>query len=72
MRGADWGEYANKDFVVIGDEHSAHYGEIGVVEKRSHAGYETDLVRIGCLAVCVDPKNIRRIRPGDMIVKVRP
>lgn len=71
MRGADWGDYADGDIVVIGDERSERYGEVGVVEAR-HGGYDTDLVHLGCVVVCVEPKNIRRVRPGDMIVKVRP
>ena len=66
-RGNYWGEYHDKDLVVIG-EGSRHCGEIGKVETRY--GCETDLVHLGCLVVMVEPHNLRRVRPGDRVVSV--
>ncbi len=62
-RGLNWGEYHDKDLVVVGK--GSHSGEIGRVETRP--GYETDLVHLGCLVVMIEPNNLRRVRPGDRV-----
>lgn len=66
MRGANPGEYADKDIVVIIDPTSRHYGAVGVVEPRP--GYDTDLVHMGDITTMQQPKFIRRVRPGDRLI----
>ena len=67
MRGANPGEYADKDIVVIIDPESRHYGEVGVVE--TYPGGDTDLVHLGGSAVLQFPHHIRRVRPGDRLIQ---
>ena len=68
MRGANPGEYADKDIVVIIDPKSRHYGEVGVVEVRPGDG--ADVVHLGRgAAVLQFPQDIRRVRPGDRIIQ---
>ena len=66
MRGTAPGEYTDKDLVVVIDQRSLHYGAIGLVEKRSDQ--VTDLVHLGQGAATLQPRHIRRVRPGDRVV----
>ena len=61
------GEYHDKDYVVICDERSDSYGEIGIVTRRP--GCDTDLVHVGPSVICVRPQDLRRVRPGDRVVQ---
>lgn len=66
MRGVAPGEYHDKDLVVVIAPQSRHFGAIGLVERRPDQ--VTDIVHLGDESAILQPRHIRRVRPGDRVV----
>ncbi|UTC28135.1 hypothetical protein GURKE_01040 [Brevundimonas phage vB_BpoS-Gurke] len=60
------GAYHDGDFVVVCDPHAKYYGYIGKVEVRG-CGFDTDFFHNGMSVVCYEPRQMRRLRPGDRL-----
>ena len=66
MRGAAPGEYRDEDLVVIVDPRSPHFGAVGLVKVA--ADQVSDTVHFGDRSANIQPRHIRRVRPGDRVL----